>query len=53
MLPCINECPDGNLEEMRQDRPARDANEHPRRRPEAPFNPAASLNPSPVATPRR
>ena len=38
MLPCIKERPDGNLEEMHQDRPARDANEHPRRRPEAPFN---------------
>jgi hypothetical protein len=38
MLPCIKERPDGDLEEMHQDRPARDANEHPRRRPEAPLN---------------
>jgi hypothetical protein len=38
MLPCIKERPQGDLEEMHQDRPARDANQHPRRRPKAPFN---------------
>ncbi len=37
MLPCIKERPESDLEEMHQDRPARDANQHPRRRPEAPF----------------
>jgi hypothetical protein len=38
MLPCVKKSPADNLEEMQQNCPTRDANQHPRRRPEALFN---------------
>jgi len=38
MRPCVKESPNDDLQEMHQDRPSRDANQHPCGRPEALYN---------------